>query len=224
MKAPLQHPVASHPLSDEEIVVRVQAGEVALYEVLMRRHNQRMYRAVRGILRNESEIDDILQDAYLSAFENLAGFAGRSRFSTWLVRIAINKALDRIRRTSRIVGLDGWPEDEILAKIPETQHFPNPEAESGRRELSRLLEEAIDTLPTSFRSAYLLREVEGLSTRETAECLGIEVATVKTRIHRARARLREALEERVGASAPDTFNFGASRCDALVARVFERIS
>jgi len=224
VNAPAPHPVATHPLSDEEIVARVQAGEVALYEVLMRRHNQRMYRAVRGILRNESDIDDILQDAYLSAYEHLDGFAGRSRFSTWLVRIAINKALDRIRRTSRIVGLDGWPEEEILAKIPEALHSPNPEAESGRREITRLLEDAIDTLPPAFRSVYLLREVEGLSTRETAECLGIEPATVKTRIHRARGRLREALEERVGASAPETFNFGASRCDALVAKIFAKIT
>ncbi len=224
MNASLQHPVARHPQSDEEIVARVQEGEIALYEVLMRRHNQRLYRAVRGVLRNESDIEDILQDAYLAAFEALGGFEGRSRFSTWLVRIAINKALDRIRRTSRIVGLDGWPEEEILERVPEARRSPNPEAESGRRELSRLLEEAIDTLPAPFRSAYLLREVEGLSTRETAECLGIEPATVKTRIHRARARLRESLEEMVGASAPDTFNFGASRCDALVERVFEQIS
>ena len=217
------HPLSEDPLSDEEVVVRVREGDVALYEVLMRRHNQRMYRAVRSILRNEGEVDDVLQDAYLSAFEHLDGFDGRARFSTWLVRIAINKALDRHRRASRVVGLDGWAEEELLARTPETLAHRDPEVMSSSRELTRLLQDAIDLLPAAFRSVYMLREVEGLAVSETAECLGIEPATVKTRLHRARARLRQELERRAGASARETFSFGSSRCDALVEIVLRRI-
>ncbi len=219
MTLPQPHPVAAHPASDEEIVARVLEGDAALYEILMRRHNQRMYRAVRSILKSESEVEDILQEAYLAAFEHLRSFDGRARVSTWLVRIAVNKALDRLRRSSRLVALDGWPEEDIPAPDPPGAVAPSPESQSVSHELTRLLARAIDALPAIYRSVYVMREVEGLSTDDTAACLDLEPATVKTRLHRARARLRADLVREVGASARETFCFGSTRCDELVARV-----
>jgi RNA polymerase sigma-70 factor (ECF subfamily) len=205
---------------DEEIVERVRAGDLALYEVLMRRHNQRLYRAVRAILRDEAEIDDILQDAYLAAYRNLAAFEGRAKFSTWLTRIAVNRALDRRRRRGRVevIGLENHPELESASGDGD------PERESARREFARLLEEAIDALPAAYRSVYVLREVEGMSTRETAESLELDPATVKTRLHRARARLRERLERHVDSAAVCAFPFGAQRCDRLVSAVLGAIT
>ncbi len=217
-------PAADLGLSDEEVVARVRAGEPALYEILMRRYNQLLYRSVRSILRDEGEVEDVLQDAYLAAFQHLDDFAGRSLVSTWLVRIAINKALDRLRRSSRLVGLDGWPEEDLVAQSPPLPVRPDPEAQSSARELARLLAEAIDVLPARYRAVYMLREVEGLDTREAAACLDLPEATVKTRLHRARARLRDELERLAGTSAGETFSFGAGRCDALVARVLARIT
>lgn len=223
MEARRPHPIAAHPLTDEEVIARVRAGDTALYEVLMRRHNQRMYRAVRSILRNEVDVEDVLQEAYLAAFEHLDGFDGRAKVSTWLVRIAVNKALDRLRRASRLVGLDGWPEEDLVVRSPSTHARRDPEAQSAASQLTELLSAAIDALPAVYRSVYILREVEDLSTKETAESLGLEPATVKTRLHRARARLRDDLERQAGASAREAFSFGATRCDELVARVLARI-
>jgi len=215
--------LANHPLSDEEIIDRVQAGDVALYEVLMRRHNQRIYRCARAILRSESEVDDVLQEAYFAAFEHLDRFDRRAKFSTWLTRIAINKALDRLRRASRLVGLDGWPEEDLPHEVPPDRSRTNPEAQSSARQLAGLLESAIDRLPVAFRSVYMLREIEGLSTEEVAKSLGIEASTVKTRLHRARLRLRRELERRTGSCAEETFTFGNERCDHLVREVMQAV-
>jgi RNA polymerase sigma-70 factor (ECF subfamily) len=212
-------------LSDEEIVARVRAGELALYEILMRRHNQQAYRAVRSILRDESEVEDVVQEAYLSAYRHLAEFEGRARFSTWLVRIAINAALDRRRRRARLVVLEPGEEDRLEARRgpPGGGDGDDPERLTARRELARLLERAIDTLPEPFRVVYVLRDVDGMSTQETAESLALEVTTVKTRLHRARALLRDRLHQNVDRAALEAFPFGAERCDRLVAAVLHRL-
>ncbi|MGH7342570.1 MAG: RNA polymerase sigma factor [Candidatus Rokuibacteriota bacterium] len=215
------------PLSDEDVVERVRAGDLPLYEVLMRRHNQRLYRAVRAILRDESEIEDILQEAYLAAYRNLEEFEGRARFSTWLVRIAVNKALDRRRRCSKLVALDPGKEDALVgneAAPPWAISKEDPERQSARRELAHLLEHAIDALPEAFRGVYVLREVDGMSTQETAESLGLESNTVKTRLHRARTLLRERLVHDFDAAALQAFPFGAERCDRLVATVLDLLA
>ncbi|MCG8587796.1 MAG: RNA polymerase sigma factor [Proteobacteria bacterium] len=204
---------------DEEIADRVRAGEVALYEVLMRRHNQRLYRAVRAILRDEAEIDDLLQETYLSAYRNLARFEGRARFSTWLTRIAVNRALDRRRRA--VV-------EEVFLQYdhpPATSADDlNPERQSARREFAHLLEEAIDALPDIYRGVYVLRELEGMDIQETSEAMGLDPTTVKTRLHRARGLLRERLACHFDSAAVDAFPFGAQRCDRLVAAVLEKIA
>lgn len=213
-------------LSDEEVVDRVRSGELGLYEILMRRHNQQVYRAVRSILRQESEVEDVVQDAYLSAYSHLAQFQGRARFSTWLVRIAVNAALDRRRRRARVVALDPSTEEHLAAQgapaIGGTDDG-DPEQLSARRELAHLLENAIDGLPDLFRVVYVLRDVEGMSTRETAESLVLEVNTVKTRLHRARSMLRERLYQNIDRAALEAFPFGAERCDRIVVAVLDRL-
>ncbi|MGH7287215.1 MAG: RNA polymerase sigma factor [Myxococcota bacterium] len=213
-------------LSDEEIVARVQAGDLALYEIVMRRHNQQVYRAVRSILRDESEAEDVVQEAYVSAYRHLAEFEGRARFSTWLVRIAVNGALDRRRRRARIVPLD--PASEELSEAPSAPwgggtDGDDPERQAARRELAHLLERAIDDLPDSFRAVYVLRDVEGMSTQETADSLALEPNTVKTRLHRARSLLRNRLYRNIDGAALDAFPFGAGRCDRVVAAVLHRL-
>ena len=213
-------------LSDEEIVARVQGGELALYEILMRRHNQQAYRAVRSILREEGEVEDVVQEAYFSAYRHLAEFEGRARFSTWLVRIAINAALDRRRQRARLVVLDPAAEERLEARRGPSgggSDGDDPERLAARRELAHLLERAIDTLPESFRVVYMLREVEGMSTQETAESLALEVNTVKTRLHRARSMLRDRLYRNFDRAAFQAFPFGAERCDRIVAAVLHRL-
>jgi RNA polymerase sigma-70 factor (ECF subfamily) len=208
-------------LPDEEIVRRVRAGEVALFEVLMRRHNPLVYRAIRGILRDEAEVEDAMQQAYLNAFVNLGDFAGAAAFSTWLVRIALNEALGRLRRGARL---------EVVAEVPENaealMEYPpgNPEDRAAAREAIHLLEAAVDRLPPAYRSVFMLREVQQLSTAEAAESLGLSEENVKVRLHRARLALKDALLAEVGPSAAAAFPFLAPRCNRVVAGVMARIS
>jgi RNA polymerase sigma-70 factor (ECF subfamily) len=205
--------------TDGEVVRRVVDGEVALFEVLMRRHNQRVYRAVRAILRDEAEVEDVMQQAYLRAYTHLRDFEGGSAFSTWLLRIAVNEALGRIRRRDRMTLVGDLPEEiEPTGAPPQT-----PEDAAAAREAAALLEEAIDRLPAGHRVVYMLREVEQLSTAETAQALGIQEDAVKVRLHRARLALRGLLEDRIGEAAPQAFAFLAPRCNRVVEAVLAAI-
>lgn len=215
----VNEPREAGPPTDEEIAQRVREGETALFEVLMRRYNQRVYRAVRSILRDEAEVEDVMQQAYVLAFTHLAQFEGSARFSTWLIRIAVNEALQRLRQRHRLVALDtegGGPEDGM--KLLE-RNAPDPEERAFGRELGRMLEVTVDELPTLYRTVFMLREVERLSTAETAAALSVSEEVVKTRLHRAKALLRERLEGQLG----ETFAFHAPRCDRVVAAVLARI-
>ena len=214
----------SATLSDEEVVARVLAGDTPLFEVLMRRHNQRVYRAVRSLLQDEAEVEDVMQQAYVQAFTHLAQFEGGSRFSTWLIRIAVNEALQYLRKRSRLVAIDGGADDEREEgmKLVE-RNTPDPERQTAERELVQLLETSIDALPASSRMVLMLREVDGLSTAETAEVLSVSQDVVRTRLHRARALLRDALETRLGGQLEEVFSFQAPRCDRVVAAVMARL-
>ena len=205
-------------LSDSEIVRRVRAGDLASFEILMRRHNQRIYRAVRAILRDETEVEDAMQQAYINAFTHLHQFEERSRFSTWLTRIAVNEAIGRRQRMHQATRATG---DEVAAA---TSPQPTPEHLAYAGELQRLLEEAVDRLPDAYRAVFMLRDVEGLSTSETGEALELGDEAVKTRLHRARAMLRSAVASRIGGAAAAAFRFHAPRCDRVVAAVLSRIS
>jgi RNA polymerase sigma-70 factor (ECF subfamily) len=201
--------------ADEELVSLVRRGDLRCYETLMRRNNRRLYRAVRAVLRDESEVEDVLQEAYLAAYRRLDEFQGRARFSTWLIRIALNKALDERRRRARVASQ--------LGLLPAPARPSDPEREIAGREMARLLERAIDALPEHFRTVYVLRELEGLDTLETAECLELDPGTVKTRLHRARVALRDALGSDRDGLADSAFPFAGERCNRLVAAVLARL-
>ncbi|HYS25023.1 MAG TPA: RNA polymerase sigma factor [Vicinamibacterales bacterium] len=207
-------------LSDEEIVIRVVDGQTALYEVLMRRYNERIYRAARSIVRDEDEAEDVMQQAYVNAYTHLRQFDGRAKFSTWLTKIAIHEALARARKQGRYDAVD-FNEEENQAV--ERQPSRDPEQQAFAGELRSLLESSIDELPDGLREVFMLREVDGLNTAETAECLGVSEDVVKTRLSRSRAALRNQLAERAGILAPETFRFPQPRCDRIVAAVFARI-
>jgi RNA polymerase sigma-70 factor (ECF subfamily) len=213
----VQTATASQPaLSDEDIVARVLAGETAMFELLMRRYNQRLYRITRAIVRDDAEAEDVTQDAYVRAYEHLDQFAGRARFSTWLTRIAVHEASARVRRRGRQIGIE-----ETMPEIASAA--PGPEQRAVAREYARVIEAAVDALPDVYASVFILREVEGLSTAETAACLDINAETAKTRLHRARALLRNDITARIGAAAGDVFHFAGARCDRTVAAVMARI-
>ena len=207
--------VAPATLSDEEIVARVLAGETALFEILMRRHNEQVYRAARAILRDEREAEDVMQEAYVNAYAHLAQFDRRAKFSTWLTKIAVYEALGRARRRGRYQSLDHGS-TEIFMPLTTA---PDPEREAFGRELGTLIESAIDRLGDGYREVFMLRQVQGLSTAETAAILGVSEDVVKTRFSRARHALQNDLLSRVGGAAPASFTFGQARCDAIVAKV-----
>ena len=202
--------------TDEDIVARVLGGETALFELLMRRHNQRLYRVARGIVGDDAEAEDVTQEAYVRAFQHLGQFAGRARFSTWLTRIAVHEASARRRRRGRHIDLE-----ESMPALASTA--AGPEQRAADQEIGRAIEAAMDTLPAVYGAVFMLREVEGLSTAETAACLEINEETVKTRLHRARALLRNHITARVGAAARESFQFAGARCDRTVAAVMARI-
>ena len=210
-------------LSDEDVVARVRAGETALFEILMRRYNQRLYRIARSVLRDDAEAEDVMQQAYVDAYTHLAQFEGRAKFSTWLSRIAFHEALARARRRRRQAPVpSGAGEEEAMSRIESTD--PTPEHRALQEEMRGHLEAAIDALPSLYRCVFVMREVEGLSTAESAACLGIREDAAKTRLSRARALLREELYRRAGATASSAFAFHRSRCDRVVSAVLTRLS
>jgi len=213
---------AAGALSDEQVIERVLAGETALYEVVMRRYNTRLYRVARAILKNDGEAEDVMQDAYVRAFQHLGQFAGRSKFSTWLTRIAVHEALARTRKGTRFEEWDDMDENK-QNKIGATQTKSNPESETASSEMRRLLEQAVENLPENYRSVVIMRDVEQMSTSETAECLSITEDNVKIRLHRAHGLLRKALYAKARISTAEAFPFHAPRCDRVVAAVFLRI-
>ena len=207
--------------TDEDVVQQVLAGNTALYELLMRRYNERLYRAARAITRDDREAEDVMQQAYVNAFANLRQFNGQARFATWLTRIAINESLARVRRNRKYESFDE-DSSNVETFMPRNPP-PDPERQAFTGELRELLECAIDGLPGGAREVFVLREVEGLSTAETAESLGVSEDVIKTRLSRARAALRRTLLERTGATAPEAFRFFRPRCDRVVAAVLARV-
>jgi RNA polymerase sigma-70 factor, ECF subfamily len=214
---------AQSELQDEEVVGRVLAGETALFEILMRRYNQRLYRVSRIILRNDSEAEDVMQDAYVRAYTHLSQFAGKAAFSTWLTRIAIHEALARKRRSGRYEELDAMPTNGDSTPLLKSAD-PTPEDRTAHAETRVLLEEAIEHLPEAYRTVVVLREMEEMSVAETAGCLGVTESVVKTRLHRAHAMLRKDLYARAKGRTADLYQFHAVRCDRVVKNVFARIA
>lgn len=211
--------------SDEELVERILEGETAQFELIMRRYNPRLYRVARSILRDDAEAEDVMQDAYVRAYQHLAQFEGRAKFGTWLTRIAVHEALARLRQRGRFQEpelREGEDEMEsIVEQLPSKTISPEHHAHSA--ELRVLLESAIEKLPRDYRTAIMLRDVEELSTAEAAECLEITEENLKVRLHRARAMVRKNLATQVGTATREAFQFFAPRCNRVVANVMARI-
>jgi RNA polymerase sigma-70 factor (ECF subfamily) len=210
-------------INDESLVRRVLEGETALFEILMRRHNQRLYRIARAVLRDDAEAEDVMQDSYVRAYQNLGQFEGRASFSTWVSRIALNEAFSRARKRKRVVELDAILESEKEAMQSLQSQVPSPEQETLNSEIRRLLEQEVDTLPDSYRTVFVLRDVEDIDVAGVAEILDISQENVKTRLHRAHALLRRKLYLRTGAQSHEAFLFHANRCDTIVKAVLTRL-
>jgi RNA polymerase sigma-70 factor (ECF subfamily) len=210
---------ALDPESDEEVIAAVRGGDAARFEVIMRRHNQRLFRTARAILRDDAEAEDAVQQAYLSAYGKLDQFRGEARFSTWLTRITVHECLRRTRKHARLTDLsviEGG--EEPLAVAPR-----NPEEEASGAEMRILLESAIDSLPEAYRVVFVMRDVEEFSTRECADVLDMSEEAVRVRLHRARKALRDWLEERADTAAADAFHFAGERCQRIVLGVLTTI-
>jgi RNA polymerase sigma-70 factor (ECF subfamily) len=218
---PLLQPAFSE-LNDEEVVSRVLKGETALFEIIMRRYNQRLYRVARAILRNDGDAEDVVQDAYVRAYEHLGQFAGKAAFATWLTRIAVHEALARKRRNGRLEELDAVQKKDDHRSILKSS-APSPESQSAQSQTRQLLEEAIETLPSDYRTVVVMRDVEEMNVAETAAILEVSEALVKTRLHRAHAMLRKELFTRAQGRVADLYPFLGARCDRMVKAVLERI-
>lgn len=229
-------PVASKAmtkdLTDAEIVQRIACGDQAAFELLMRRHNRPLYRTARSIVKDDAEAEDVLQDAYLLAYAGIGKFRGESSLSTWLTRIVVNEALARSRKASRraeIIELGGpagtrgagEAAEESMEETAMARH-EQPEEAALRAEARRLIEHRIDKLPDAFRTVFVLRALEEMTVEETAACLDIPEATVRTRYFRAKGMLREALSRELDFALEGAFSFDGARCDRIVAGVLAR--
>ncbi|HUP23344.1 MAG TPA: RNA polymerase sigma factor [Thermoanaerobaculia bacterium] len=216
----LPSPLRPEALTDEAIVARVRSGELQLYEILMRRYNQRLFRIARSVLADGAEAEDVTQEAWVRAYEHLGRFDGRATFATWVTKIALHDALARRRRRRRLVDLD-----LDRARNPQGSRAQrSPEQETLVSELRRALESAVAALPETLRAAFVLRDVEGLSTADASAVLEISEAALKVRLHRARRALRRELECRAGEAAGALWAFGGQRCDRTVATVLQRVA
>lgn len=216
--------VSLDKLTDEEIVPRILAGEKEMYEIIMRRYSQRMFRISRTYVNDEDEAEDIVQQAYISAYEHLPGFEGRSKFSTWLTRILINEALRRSKQRSRSIPMDVHSSDNGQVFQGHELESPRDENPAGRvmnDELRNILERTIDGLPVKYRSVFVMREIDDMSVAETSECLGISETNVKVRLNRA----KEMLKHRIGNIYHDAnvYYFDLVRCDRIAMNVLQRV-
>lgn len=215
-------------LDDGALVERARQRDGAAVRLIMQRHNRRLYRAARSILNDDAEAEDVVQEAYVRAFTHLDGFRGEAQLSTWLTRIALNEALGRLRRRRTTVGLKDIDaiSDQGEARViylPSARQDSDPEAAAARAEVRRLLERAVDQLPNSFRMVFVLRDIEEMSVEETASHLGLRPETVKTRLHRARRLLREALNKTLASALTDVFPCAGARCARITEAVLERL-
>jgi RNA polymerase sigma-70 factor (ECF subfamily) len=228
MNLPLATPEPLVADDDTAVARRIAGGDVAAFERLMRLHNRRLFRLARATLRDDAEAEDALQEAYLAAHRAMPGFRGESSLSTWLSRLVTNECLARLRKRARrenifpIGSLDAGDSEE--AGMTDMQETASPPSMLVRAQMRALLERKLDALPLAFRGVFVLRAVEEMSVEETAQCLGIPEATVRTRYFRARSLLRESLAQEIDLAERDLFEFGGLHCDRIVAAVLARLS
>ena len=213
--------IPSASSGDMLLVRRALAREGDAFRTIIKTHNQRLYRIARGVVRNDSEAEDIVQEAYVRAFANLGAFRGDSSLATWLSRIVINEALGCLRKRRRTVAMPENPQAEIIRFPPN--HSDDPERTMAQRQILQLVERATDSLPDVYRTVFMARVIEGLNIEETADLLGVRPQTIKTRLHRARALVRKALEDQIGPVLLDAFPFAGRRCERLTNAVMRRL-
>lgn len=214
-------------MTDEALAARIAVDDPVAFEALMRRYNGRLFRIARAILKDDAEAEDALQDAYLNAYRRIGEFRGEARMTTWLTRIVINQSLMRLRRHKRdrvvVPFAERRPADSGLPDVDVAdERSESPPNAALRSEIRRILERRIDELPVAFRTVFVMREVEDMTVEETAASLAIPPATVRSRLFRARALLREALARDMDTAAVDVFGFAGERCDRIVAAVLAR--
>ncbi|MER9417282.1 RNA polymerase sigma factor [Mesorhizobium sp. M0306] len=206
---------------DMQLVGRALARDGDAFRTIIKTHNQRLYRIARGVVRNDSEAEDIVQEAYVSAFAHLEAFRGDASLATWLSRIVINEALGRLRKRRRMVAMPENPQAEII-RFP-LNPSDDPERTMAQRQILELVERATDSLPDVYRMVFVASVIEGLSIEETAELLCVRPETIKTRLHRARALVRKALDDQIGPVLLDAFPFAGRRCERLTNAVMQRL-
>ena len=212
--------------ADAELVRRARERDEAAIRAILQSNNRRLYRLARGILRNDSEAEDVVQETYLRAFTHLEDFRGESTLATWLGRIAINEALGRLRRQRPGVEWTSLPPGTLEAQViqfPLSATSEDPEKSMAQREIQHVVEHAIDELPEAFRIVFITRVIEGMNVEETAEILGLKPETVKTRLHRARTMLRDNVEKKIGPVVMEAFPFAGKRCERLTESVLKRL-
>jgi RNA polymerase sigma-70 factor (ECF subfamily) len=213
-------------LSDEELVPLVRERDGAAVRTLTQRYNRRLFRVARSILRDDAEAEDVVQESYVRAFTGLDMFRGDASFGTWITRIAMNEALGRLRRRRPTVDWETYGENRMQAEIidfPVSAASNDPERTMAQGEIRVVLERAIDALPDSFRAVFVARLVEGMTVEETADLFGLKPETVKTRLHRARLLLRDAMDKQLGPALIDTFPFDGRRCERMTEAVVRRV-
>jgi RNA polymerase sigma-70 factor (ECF subfamily) len=214
-------------LDDRALVALALQRDEAAIRLIMQRHNRRLYRVARSVLGDDAEAEDVVQEAYVRAFTHMDSFRGEARLSTWLTRIALNEALGRLRQrrpTTELHEIDAMDEQgEARVIFLPSARQDNPEASVARAEVRRLLERAVDQLPVPFRSVFVMRDIEEMSVEETASQLGLRPETVKTRLHRARRLLRQALNETLASGLADAFPFAGTRCVRMTDAVLDRL-
>jgi RNA polymerase sigma-70 factor (ECF subfamily) len=215
-------------LTDAELARRIADNDQAAFVLLMRRHNQLLFRTARSILRDDAEAEDALQDAYLQAYRAIGQFRSEAKLATWLTRIVINEAIARSRRSARRADImqlhtGAEPADFFNEASMEPGASESPESGAMRAETRALIEQTIDALPEAFRTVFVLRAIEEMSGEEVAACLDIPEATVRSRFFRARSMLRSALAREVDVALEQAFSFDGERCDRIVAGVIERL-
>jgi RNA polymerase sigma-70 factor (ECF subfamily) len=218
--------IAAVGTTDADLVARARARDEAAIRSIMQANNRRLYRLARGILRNDSEAEDVVQETYVRAFTHLDGFRGDSSLATWLARIAMNEALGRLRRQRPSVDLGTLAPGVLEAQIiqfPLSAPSEDPEKSMAQREIQHVVEHAIDELPEAFRIVFITRVIEGMNIEETADILGLKPETVKTRLHRARTMLRNNVEKKIGPVVMEAFPFAGRRCERLTDAVLKRL-
>jgi len=214
-------------LVDAELVHLARGGSASALRLIVRRHNQRLYRVARAIIREDAEAEDVMQEAYLSAFANLANFRAEASLATWLTRIVVNKAISHLQRESKMVPLDVVESVERsgaeIVSMPHLEFEVDPERSTARSQVRDLLERAIDNLPEPFRVVFVMRMVEQLSVRETAASLGLREDTVKSRLHRAKKLMRDQLQTTLSSALTDIFPFQDPRCGNFTEALLTRL-